>query len=82
MIELDEEDKRKAINLAMTIECGIYPMENVLNLISEAPDAMESIIWFWWDFNKMTRDVARAVIYEKCKKHLQKCLAQGTVPHP
>lgn len=73
MIELTEEQKRTAVNMAMTIECGLFPMEKVLNLLKNEPFVMESIIWFWFDFNKMTRDVAVSVIHERARNHCERC---------
>ena len=82
MIQLDEEAKRNAINLAMTIECGVFPMENVLKLLREAPDVMKSIMYFWNDFNDMTKNVVRMVLHERCKTHVQNCYEKEAVPHP
>lgn len=82
MIELTEEQKRTAVNMAMTIECGLFPMEKVLNLLKNEPFVMESIIWFWFGFNQMTRDVAVYVIHERARKHCETCFNLDAVDHP
>ena len=82
MIELTEEQKRTAVNLAMTIECGIYPLEEVVQLLKKEPIVMQSIIYFWLNFNDMTVQVAKLVMFERMRLHLENCFKLGTVEHP
>lgn len=82
MSELDEKTKRVAVNLAMTIECGLYTPKQIISIVNDYPDVMVDFIDFWQGFNDMTKTAAKIVINEKCRNHVANCYMKRAATHP
>lgn len=82
MSKLNEETKKVAVNLAMTIECGVYTPQQIISIVNDYPDVMVDFIDFWQEFNDMTRNAAQIVINEKCRNHITNCYTKRATSHP
>lgn len=72
-MNLTDEQKREAINLAMGVECGVIEAADVLDAFEANPDIGKKVLKFWFAFNDMTRSAIQVLLIERCKMHLERC---------
>ena len=73
---LTHEQAKEAVNLAMKIETGCIDFDHLLDVLAKQPQMTEDLITFWMQFNTMTRSAIKVLVYEKCRRHLEKCFVK------
>ena len=73
---LTKQQQEMAVNLAMQVECGTADYEQILESFKKYPNLSTNVLYFWYNFNDMTKNAIKRLHEYKCRKHLESCLRQ------